>query len=423
MAQPVSTTQPVSASVPEASVSATFALSTALREVLDGNPAIQSAVSTLKAQEALVRARWGAFLPQVTAMGSYGTQTVDATPSQHDHPSSQKIVVSQQLTLGEETANLNNAKATARAAGAKAAATIQGTLLQTAQAYVGVLQAEEVVKQTAQLVENLQTQRRVAEVQFKTGEDTNTNVQQAQARLLGAQAELAEAKGNFATAKERLRALSVLVPDDAALAWPEMPKNMPETQPDDAILNAHPQLVAVLEKAESLRAQAMAVGSAGLPEVSANATAGREAETGTMNRYSDPVSARSIMLNVTVPLFRGGQVVSAWQGAKAAARAADYDVQDTRESLKANLSAAWATWVAAQAAATAAEQGLVAQTEATRGIRNEYKGGERSFLDALNAEQDLKQASVNLARAHANRLVAAYALLNAMGTLTADVIK
>lgn len=407
-------------------VSGTLSLPQLTVTVLATNAQIRAAEEILIVQNALVRARWGAFLPHVSAVGQFGTRTIDATPSRHSHPTAQQILLTQPLTLGDETANLSGAKAEARAAAAKAATTIQSTLLATAQAYVGVLQAQTVVSQTEQFVTNLEKQKRVAEVQFKSGEATQTNVLQATARLLGARAELAQATSALTTAQEKLAALG-----DASLRanvqvtpliWPSLPQSIPTTEPSATqLVPHHPVYEAAYAVNESLHAKVWAAATHGLPEVSLNAAAGRTTETYT--RTDAPINSRSLTVNVSVPLFQGGQVVSAWQGAKAAARAGGYQVDDARQNLTTALASAWGAWQASQLAASAAEQALVAQQSATQGIRAEYKGGERSFIDLLNAEQDLKQAHVQHATAKAGQLVAAYALLAAMGQLTPEHIQ
>jgi outer membrane protein len=60
-----------------------------------------------------------------------------------------------------------------------------------------------------------------------------------------------------------------------------------------------------------------------------------------------------------------------------------------------------------------------AQEIAVNGIREEYKVGQRTIIDVLNAQQNLTEARVSLVRAQRDRVVLSYSVLAAMGRLNA----
>jgi outer membrane protein len=61
---------------------------------------------------------------------------------------------------------------------------------------------------------------------------------------------------------------------------------------------------------------------------------------------------------------------------------------------------------------------VAASEIALNGVREEARVGQRTTLDVLNAQQTLVNARVTLVTAQHDRVVASYALLNAVGILS-----
>ena len=79
------------------------------------------------------------------------------------------------------------------------------------------------------------------------------------------------------------------------------------------------------------------------------------------------------------------------------------------------LEAARAQIIAAQAQVDASETAL-------NGVREEARVGQRTTLDVLNAQQELLNARVNLITAQRDRVVASYAVVQAMGRLNSRAL-
>ena len=65
---------------------------------------------------------------------------------------------------------------------------------------------------------------------------------------------------------------------------------------------------------------------------------------------------------------------------------------------------------------------MTASEIALNGVREEAKAGQRTTLDVLNAQQALVNARVALVTAQHDRVVASYAVLNAVGRLSPQVL-
>lgn len=404
------------------SVTQVFSLGEALQRALNENPALRATEETAGASRAVARARMGAFLPRVEAAGSWGVATSDARDSAGQrekslHPMAQTLTVVQPLTLAEETANVVAARASSKAFGADVLAARQNTLQNVVDAYTGILVQKTAVSSTLSLIAALQSQSKAAQARFRTGEGTKTDMAQANARLTQAKAQLAEAEGQLAVRRQQLVGLVGALPVGAEFAWPTLPTvaRSSSTTPEAAVAY-HPQLVAAQARARSKRAEAFGAGTAALPEISARLQAARTEEQ--VNRTNGPTDTRSLTIQATMPLFQGGQVFSAVQAARAQARSAEYELQDLQNTLAANLLAAEANVSSAKLSAQAAEESLQAQQTATKGYRLEYKYGERSFPDLLDAERELNTATLQAAQARQAAVRAAYGVLAARGELT-----
>ena len=66
---------------------------------------------------------------------------------------------------------------------------------------------------------------------------------------------------------------------------------------------------------------------------------------------------------------------------------------------------------------------MQAAETALAGVREEAKVGQRTTLDVLNAQQELVSARSTLVTAQRDRVVASYAVLSAVGKLSADTLR
>jgi outer membrane protein len=79
--------------------------------------------------------------------------------------------------------------------------------------------------------------------------------------------------------------------------------------------------------------------------------------------------------------------------------------------------------VAGKAQVASAQSQVTASEVALDGVRDEARAGQRTTLDVLNAQQALVNARVALVTAQHDRVVASYAVLNAVGRLSPQVLQ
>jgi outer membrane protein len=98
------------------------------------------------------------------------------------------------------------------------------------------------------------------------------------------------------------------------------------------------------------------------------------------------------------------------------------EIEDVRTQVREATVTAWSQYQAALAQIESDRVQVTANQTALAGVREEEKVGQRTLLDVLNAEQELLNAQVQLETSQRNLIVAAYALLSAIGRLDANTL-
>ena len=133
----------------------------------------------------------------------------------------------------------------------------------------------------------------------------------------------------------------------------------------------------------------------------------------------DPNTA-VIVGRVSIPLFPSGSVYPRIRQEKEEYGLRRIEIDVNRDRVRAAVVSAWAQRVAAEDAIVAATEGVEAAEIALSGVQEEQRVGQRTTLDVLDAQQELLDARETLVLARRGRIVASFALLSAMGRLTAE---
>ena len=136
-----------------------------------------------------------------------------------------------------------------------------------------------------------------------------------------------------------------------------------------------------------------------------------------------PSIGASAIAQVSVPLYQGGAEYSLIRQSKETLAQQRLNLETTRDQTRANTVTAWGQLVAGRAQVSSAQSQVTASEIALNGVREEAKAGQRTTLDVLNAQQALVNARVALVTAQHDRVVASYAVLNAVGRLSPQVLK
>jgi outer membrane protein len=127
----------------------------------------------------------------------------------------------------------------------------------------------------------------------------------------------------------------------------------------------------------------------------------------------------SIVGQVTVPIYTGGEVYARVRQAKETFGQARLQADLQRDSVRAEVVSAWGELDSARAVIQSSKAAVKSAEIALDGIRQEAEVGQRTTFDILFAQQTLLNTRVSLVIAQRDRVVASYAVMSAIGRLAA----
>ncbi len=369
------------------------------------------------------------LLPHLDAFADGGMNTARVTGfssspiSTGYHSDTFDIGLTQSLFDGQALVTLKQADSRIQSGQAALAYAQQSLALDVTQAYFGVLQAqanERVVQQQIELLRAIADQTKTS-LQVGTGDIIS--VQEAQARLDAAKADLIAANNDVAVSKARLarlthRPVGILAdvktlratgPEPDALDfWLETAvKNQPLLRQARASLETSTEQVRFEKRSR-------------WPTLTLSA--GGQHVTGTLIPPLT-INQAGASLNLAIPIFEGGAVGAKIRRAEALSDARRADVLILEDQVRLNTQAAFLTLQSSVARFQAAQQSAASARLSMEGTRKGYEIGTRSIIDLLISTSNYAAAQRNYYLALYTHLVARIQLKAAAGVLTPSDIE
>ena len=407
----------------------------ALVRAYQNNPQLNSQRAQVRFTDENVPQALSGYRPKVSITGSAGYQYTDTNSTQGGSPTaivrteihganpprSVGATVTQTLFNGQQTANKTRA-AESQVSGAREALRVldQTVLLSAATIYMDFLRDSAIVEVQQSNVRVLEQTLKQTKDRFNVGEVTRTDVAQSEAQLAAGKTQLLTADANLVTTRSNFRRIIGNEPAGLAPGSP-VDRFLPATLPSAVELGLieNPNVTAAMFGVDVNYLQVKVNEGALLPTVSFQAAVQQSYES-TMTLYRS--FGASATANVTVPIYQGGAEYSLIRQSKETLAQQRLFLEQTRDATRANVVTAWGQLVAGKAQVTSAQSQVTASEIALNGVREEAKAGQRTTLDVLNAQQALVNARVALVTAQHDRVVASYAVLNAIGRLSPQVL-
>ncbi|HEU4820505.1 MAG TPA: TolC family outer membrane protein [Qipengyuania sp.] len=398
-------------------------LQEALTAAYSNNPTLAAARAGQRATDESVPIQKAAGRPGVTATGQY-LEFVKQSSNSFIAP---ERAVNGQLNLsvpiysgGAVRNGVRGAEARVEAGRADLRGTESSIFSQTVASYMDVLRGQAIVGLQANLVDVLGVNLQATSDRFEIGDLTRTDVAQSQARLALAQSDLRTAQANLIAARETYAQLTGMAADDLQPPppLPGFPASVEDAE--DIALAQNPDIIAAKDRARASGFDVDVAGAGRLPRVSVITGTSYNNYLGSLDSGGlEPLPQTSTGVQVGVqlnlPLFQGGLPAAQRRQAQAREAAALEQVIAAERAVIAQVRAAWSSWQAATAVIQSAQTAVDAAALSLEGVRAENSIGNRTILDALNAEQELLNARVQLVTARRNAYVAGFSLLAAMG--------
>ncbi len=398
-------------------------LQEALTAAYQNNPTLAAARASQRATDEGVPIQKSAGRPSVNATGQY-LEFVKQASNSFVAP---ERALNGQLNLGVPIFSggavrngVRGAEARAAAGRADLRATESDVFSQVVAAYMDVLRTQAVAGLQANQVDVLGVNLRATSDRFEIGDLTRTDVAQSQARLATAQGNFRTAEANLIAARETYIRLTGLAPDN--LQPPPPLPGFPATV-DEAVevaLAQNPDILAAKERSRAAGYDVNVAGAGRLPRVSVVSSGGYQnylgsLQTGGAVGVPQVNTSTQVGVQLNLPIFQGGLPAAQRRQAQAREGAALEQEIGTERFVIAQVRSAWSSWQAATAVIASAQTAVDAAALSLEGVRAENSIGNRTILDALNAEQELLNARVQLVTARRNAYVAGFQLLAAIG--------
>jgi outer membrane protein len=402
----------------------------ALVRAYQGNPQLNAQRAQVRSIDENVPQALAGYRPQAALSASAGVQYTDSFGSAPliggefhgvDPPRSAGLTVTQTLYNGGQTGNKTRA-AESQASGAREALRLleQTVLLSAATIYMDYLRDAAIVEvqrnNTKVLEETLVTTR----ARYQYGELTLTDVAEAEAQLAAGKTQQLTAEANLTTTASNYRRI---VGDEPKQLTPGAPVDrfLPATLPAAVALGLvqNPNVTAAMFGIDVNYLQVKVAEGALLPTVTLQAAVQQSYEQQLVIYRTFDAAATA---QLTVPVYQGGAEYSLIRQSQETLAQQRYNLDVVHDQTRANVVTAWGQLVAGKAQVASAQAQVTASEIALDGVRDEARAGQRITLDVLNAQQALVNARVALVTAQHDRVVASYAVLNAVGRLAPQVL-
>ncbi|MEX0851825.1 MAG: TolC family outer membrane protein [Bauldia sp.] len=393
-------------------------LAEAMASAYANNPTLNAERAGLRAIDEGVPQALSGYRPTVTGSADAGVS--DSSTSGTTYPRGIAISVEQPLFLGHRTTNSVKAAETAVLAGREGLKSAeQGVLLDAVNAFMDLVQAQAVLNLRRQNVEFLGEQVRAAEDRLNVGEGTRTDVAQTNARLAVGQSELNAAAAALNAAVAVYQQVVGHMPKslgNGGTVDPMLPATLEAGLA--AAMAGHPAIVAGTYNIDIAAYNVKINEGALLPTVSLSGTLSHR--DGLSGGGPTTSNSASLVGRLSVPIYSGGLTSAKVREAKETLGQRRLELDAARDAVRQAVITAWGGLDAARAQIRAANAGVAAQQLVLDGVIEERKVGQRTTLDVLNAQQELLNTRVAQVSAQHDRVVAAYALLSAVGMLSAE---
>ncbi|WP_433995192.1 TolC family outer membrane protein [Bradyrhizobium canariense] len=400
------------------------ALPEALAKAYQTNPQLNAERARQRATDENVPQALAGYRPQIVASLSAGLQSVrNLLPDNTIQTANLKpwiigVTVTQTLFNGFRTANNVRAAELQVQSGREALRNVgQGVLLDAVTAYTNVLANQSLVEAQRSNVAFLRETLSVTQRRLNAGDVTPTDSAQAEARLNRGLADLNAAEVALAVSQAVYAQVIGNAPSQLRAAE-VVDRYLPKSR-EDALTMAirqHPAVMAAGFDVDVASTNIRVAEGALLPSAGVQGSASK-------SRNNDPTlgtfaeDQASIVANVTVPIYDGGQAAAQTRQAKEITAQSRLVLDQVRNQARTAATSAWVANEGAKVAVSASESEVKAATVALQGVQREAAGGQRTTVDVLNSQADLIQAKARLIGALRDRVIASYTLLSAVGHL------
>ncbi|MFZ0497430.1 MAG: TolC family outer membrane protein [Methylocella sp.] len=427
---------------PCASLSRAETMSSALARAYAGNPDMNQQRAGVRATDENLPRASAAWRPTATANAQYGYNYFDlSAPSagsaqaagavgapmtsgrirlrEATDPGILGLSITQNLFNGNRTVNgVRQAESNIFGARETMRNTEQNVLQSAATAYMNVLRDTAILDLRKNNIIVLQEQLRQTVDRFTVGEVTQTDVAQAESSLASGRSDYFTAEAILKTSIADYRQVIGVVPtrlEPARTIESLLPHTLGVAV--QLALAEHPEVQAALHAVDAAALQVKLVEGELYPTL--NIVGSVQQNYNLEGVPGERFFNGSIVGQLTIPIYQGGEVYARTRQAKETLGQARLQADLQRDMVRAAVVSSWGQLDSARAVIQSSKASVKSNEIALDSIRQEAEVGQRTTFDVLFQQQQLLNARVALVTAQRDRVVASYAVMAAIGRLSA----
>lgn len=396
---------------------------------LANDPAYRAAVQDNAAGQQFKVLGRAYLLPLVSASYSTNKNQADITTTslgigRAEHRNYTGLAASVQLRqplfYPEGHARFNQGVAQTNASDAQFSVRSQDLIARLVTLYANTKFAEDQLEQAVAQREAYAELRLANKRMFLKGEGTRTDVLETQAKFNAAIAHVFDARDNLDNAREALAAM--IGQDIATLDALSEDFKITAMQPasfdewKNIALANNPEIAAQRYAIDVAEQEVLKNAAGHLPRLDLIASLSKSSSD-TINTFNQNANTRSIGVQLNVPLYAGGSVSAATTQAAANHEKAKADLDGKTSQVLVELRKQYNFALSSNARIEATASALRSATLLVDATVKSVKGGQRTNLDVLNAQQQLFEAKRDLGQARYNYLLSFFRLRYSAGTL------
>ncbi len=411
-------------------------MSDALARAYRGNPDLNQQRAGVRATDETLPQASAAWRPTATATGQFGYNYFDLHASgggafvggvatsasklrKATDPGAVGITVTQNIFNGNRTVNgVRQAESNIFGARETLRNTEENILLGAATAYMNVLRDTAVLDLRKNNIIVLEEQLRQTRDRFIVGEVTRTDVAQAESSLATGRSDYFAAEAILKTSVAAFRRVIGIEPkrlEPARTIESLLPRTLGAAV--DLALAEHPEVQAALHAVDAAALQVKLAEGQLYPSLNVVGHAERDYNLQGfpgLRFFNSEISAQ-----LSVPIYQGGADYAAIRQAKEALGQSRLQADLERDLVREMVVSTWSQLESARAVIQSSKAAVKAAEIALDGVRQEAEVGQRTTFDILQQQQILLNTRVGLVTAQRDRVVASYAVMSAVGRLSA----
>ena len=406
--------------------------SEALLKAYQNNSDLNAERENINVSEQDLEISKGSFRPTVTLSGSKSIENTNKLTNQSGgnasvtdvDPLTTSIAITQTLVDFGRSIELAKSEIGLDLAKSKLLKKEQDTLYSAAEAYTGLILANEKLQINKSNVDLLVRQVETDRIRLERGQITISDVAQSESSLAGAQAKLIQAENEFLTSKLNYENIIGTLSNPNSLDKKSITKFQLPNDLNSAIelskTNSPDLIIAKLEYDQSKKNTEIAKSDL---YPTANLSFERSYSEDLSSTYDE---REKDTLNATVswPFYSGGKNRASLKKNQSLELRNRLMLDSMIKRNETNVTSAWSTFQSNKSLLTSVLSQVRAAEIANEGITAEYNSGSgRSTLEVIQSNSFLLNAQISLASSERNYILSQLNLLKSVGLLNSDYLK